>query len=181
MTETEKRAFHTEVYAFRAVFLDVQEEKSPVDPKGDWFDREAVMRLTRVKYNKRELVRRERAAARDLEMRREGLDIVDAWAKDKGFDSIDAYCDANHVAWVDVYTEIVQQICSKTLTKDGDFMPRRIGRWRLLADCIGGGGKGSRPPRAIPSAAASLGVTAREYSADEMRAAREELGLGLGK
>ncbi len=32
--------------------------------------------------------------------------------------------------------------------------------------------------RGFKSLAASLGVTAREYSADEMRAAREELGLG---
>jgi hypothetical protein len=150
MTEAEKLAFHTEVYAFRAVYLEIQEETSPCDPKGQWFNRDLVMQLTRTKYSKRERVKREKAAARDIEMQREGRDIVNKWAQREGFDDIDAYCDAMHVPWVDAYTEIVQQICASTPHESGRFFPRRLGRWRLLADCIGGGGTGMRPERAVP-------------------------------
>lgn len=149
MTEAEKLVFHTEVYAFRAVFLDIQEEVSPCDPNGKWFNRALVLQLAKAKYSKRERIGVDKAAARDVKLQREGRDIVNKWAKANGFDDIDTYCAANHLPWVDVYTEIVQQICATTAHESGHLFPRRLGRWRLLADCIGGGGTGIRPPQTI--------------------------------
>ncbi len=131
MTEAEKLVFHTEVYAFRAVYLDIQEEISPCDPKGEWFRRDLVLQLARAKYSKRERAKREKESARSRELQLEGRDIVNKWAQREGFDDIDAYCDAMRVPWVDVYTEIVQQICATTLHESGRFFPRRCRRcWR---------------------------------------------------
>jgi CMP-2-keto-3-deoxyoctulosonic acid synthetase len=42
MTVDERWAWHTDVYAFRRVFLDAYEETSPCDIEGRWFNREAV-------------------------------------------------------------------------------------------------------------------------------------------
>lgn len=44
MTDEEKWAFHTDVYAFRAVYLGRYEETSPCDESGRWFDRDLVDR-----------------------------------------------------------------------------------------------------------------------------------------
>lgn len=38
MSEAEKRAWHTDVYAFRRVCLGIFEQTSPPDPTGKWYD-----------------------------------------------------------------------------------------------------------------------------------------------
>ncbi len=38
MTEAEKQAWHTDVYAFRRVVLGIYEATSPCDTKGRWYD-----------------------------------------------------------------------------------------------------------------------------------------------
>ena len=38
MTDDEKRAWHTDVYAFRRVCLGIFEQTSPCDTKGKWYD-----------------------------------------------------------------------------------------------------------------------------------------------
>jgi hypothetical protein len=90
---------------------------------------------------KQDKAKRSRRAAKNAELQREGRAIVNKWAQDKGFLDLDDYCERTNQPWVDVYTEIVQEICATTRHESGLLFPPRIGRWRSLADAIGGGGK----------------------------------------
>ncbi len=101
---------------------------------------------------------------------REGRDIVNRWAQERGYADLDAYCAATGQHWTAAYAEVIQGICGASP------YPAQIGSFRLLASAIGGGGRPA-PPREPAHTASALGVTAREFSAEELAAGRRALGL----
>ena len=186
MTESEKQAFHTEVYAFRKIHLGIQEETSPCDPNGEWFNSGAVERLTRAKYTKREQVKRDRRTTKDAELQREGRAIVNKWAQDKGFLDLDDYCrahktpDGKALPWVDVYTAIMQEICANTPHESGILFPPRIGSWRSFAHALGGPTQDDDPQKAAIRARSireAAGIPDFNPSPEEMAASRKRLGI----
>lgn len=88
LTEADRWAWHTEVYAFRRITLGVPdaERVSPVDPQGKWFDeflvREATARM------RDEQQRQERARLKALrgseawQANQERYRLADAWRRD---------------------------------------------------------------------------------------------------
>jgi hypothetical protein len=75
MTIAEKWRWHTDVYAFRRVYLGITATTSPVDPNGNWHDPALVEPAER----------RKRA---ELEQRKEpGPGDRDAWARSLGWSS----------------------------------------------------------------------------------------------
>ena len=141
LTKPERWVWHSEVYAWRHITLDapISAGSSPLDPNGEWFNPKMIEGAVDKLLEKRHRVKRERAAVRDVEEQRKGRDIVNKWAQARGFLDLDDYCERTDIPWVDAYTEIIEEICATTPHKDGILFPPRIGNFRSLADCIGGG------------------------------------------
>lgn len=151
MTTPERWAFHTEIYAFRAVYLGIVEPTSPCDPGGKWYDARAVEAATLRMREKRERPAKLRREAKDREMALAGREAVNRWAQRFGCATIDDYAEGKGVHWSDAYVEMSSQI-------------------RVV----------HRMPMGQHSAAA-LGVTAREFSPspEQLRAGRLALGLEM--
>jgi hypothetical protein len=108
MTDNERQAWHTDVYAFRRVVLGSNDKISPCDPDGKWYHVDLV----------EEEVRRRRPRHEDIEMQREGRAIVTAWAKKRDFETIDNYAEANGIPFVngtpsDAYRMIAAEILAE--------------------------------------------------------------------
>ncbi len=105
MTEGEKLAWHTDVYAFRQVVLGVSpdEHTSPCDTKGRWYRADLVEAEV--------LRRRPRRDYRQMEL--EGREISERWAREQGFESMEAYVDARGITWAQACTIVSTDILSK--------------------------------------------------------------------
>lgn len=75
---------------------------------------------------------REDRERRSVDMQREGRDIVNRWAQAKGYADLDVYCEAMGQPWVDVYREIVMEICAASPWQ------HVVGSWRSLGHLLGG-------------------------------------------
>lgn len=142
MDEHERWLWHSEVYAFRRVVLGVHEDvvANPCDPGGRWIDEGLIGAAIKRLQGKRDAIDRRSEEAMILRRRegqRVGRDIVNKWARAKGYADLDAYCAATDQPWVDAYTQIVQEISLAAPN------PQRIGRFRSLANLIGGDGRKS--------------------------------------
>lgn len=94
--------------------------------------------------------RAERTTARDREMQLAGREVVTKWAQDRGFPTIDAYAEHHGMHWSDAYRQVIS----------GILVGSPIARAFKAGDL-----------------AEMLGVSAREYTPEEMRAGRIALGL----
>lgn len=139
MTEAERWAWHTDVYAFRRVYLGIYDTISPCDDDGRWFD---VGLVNAAEIRKRE--KQKEAPTTKFKDR-------EAFARAAGFSS-----------WLEREDAIARQ---KEREQRGlawqaeNAAAMRAGALRQVG------------------AAARLGVTAREWTPDEMDRARAELGL----
>lgn len=141
--------YHAYDYGWRRVFLNQRNEVSPIDEDGQWFNGLMVDRTEQVFQNRKDAGRKAIAAARDADMIREGRDILNRWAQAQGHADIDAYADAKGIHWSDAYAEYARSLAT------------------------------SAPPPVwgFQSPAAALGVTAREWSPDEMAEGRKQIGM----
>lgn len=152
MSLAEKWQWHAEYYAFRRVFLGIDDDVvvSPADEKGVWYDERLVAEATR---RLREKERRRRLArdAAGEEMRREGVAMLNKWARSIGFADFTAAEEAGHK-----HNDAIQWVIAKAAEEARVKNPPT---WR--------------------GTAADLGVTAREFkpSPEQMAAARKELGI----
>lgn len=124
-TRDELWYYHSYDYGWRRVFLNQPAETSPIDEDGTWFnslmvDRAEVMFLAR-KNGARDAI----ARARDEELRREGLGLINEWAQAQGYADIDAYAGGKGIDWIDAYKigtqAIVAQKVAEVAAKRGVF------------------------------------------------------------
>ncbi len=141
--------WHAEVYAFRRVVLGISRDvqTSPCDEAGQWFNAERVDAAER-----RLLDQRQSRRLHDEQMVREGRAAANAWAQARGYLDIDEYVFVERIDW----SEALRRVCHSILASKS--MPGE--------------------PDATFDAAA-LGVKAREFnpSAEQLKAARQELGI----
>ncbi len=105
MTEGERWAWHSDVYAFRRVVLGTSpdEKTSPPDPEGKYFDEGLVRAAAQRLVDKRSRGRRARERVRHNDLQREGRGIVNAWARSQGFADLDAYAAAKRIDIIEAY------------------------------------------------------------------------------
>jgi hypothetical protein len=87
------------------------------------------------------------------ELRREGRDQINRWARAKGSPDVDAYAAARGIHWSLVYREHIAETLNRSTIV----------------------GKAPRP--AIGDVARGLGVTATEFTPEQMTASRQQLGI----
>lgn len=151
MNTAELWQWHAEVYAFRRVVLGVSRdvETSPCDESGVWFNAERVDDAERRLLAKREPPQRRQ---QDEQKIREGRAAANAWAQARGYADIEEYVIAERIDWSEACVRVAQSILA------GASMPNE--------------------PHAKFDAAA-LDVKAREFNPtpEQMKAARQELGI----
>jgi hypothetical protein len=154
LTIPEKWNWHAEVYAFRRVVLNVDrdERTSPCDTDGKWFNQTLVDEAER---RLREKHKSHAAARRKAEGAREGRAFMENWAQTRGYESFEHYRDSERIDYVEACVRVIRSLPGPNI------MPRAAG------------GKVSDPH----AVAAALGVKAREYTKEELRAGRIALGL----
>lgn len=155
LAEHERWDWHGDVYGFRRVVLGAAEDAriSPCDPDGKWFD--AGRAKLAEEYYRSKLKggaeRRQRADNTEFEAR----NVENEWAQERGYNDFEHYKQVERMDHVDACVRLVHSLPG----------PKSIPR--------AAGGKLDDPH----IVAAALGVRAREYTPDELRAGRIALGL----
>jgi hypothetical protein len=149
--------WHADVYAFRRVFLGVSrdERTSPCDTDGKWFHEQMVddaERKLRINLTANIQARKEAQTKANAIRARE---LLTKWVKQQGYDDIDTYCFVERVDYTEMCVRYVRSLPG----------PRAV--WDLPSGKV-------KDPHEL---ARSLGVKAREYTKEELRAGRIALGL----
>lgn len=150
LTTAERWQWHAEVYAFRRVVLGASNDEytSPCDPDGKWFDNTLVTEAER-------LLRKKHKPRKSQDDVWEARDVENKWAQDRGYNDFENYKASERLDHAEACRRLILSMPGpKTI-------PRAAGG--KLAD-----------PHAV---AAALGIKAREYTSDELRAGRIALGL----
>lgn len=106
MSEAERWAWQTDVYAFRRVVLGISDDErtSPTDPQGKYFDEELVRAAVEKRRKGRDI------GARRAEQTREGRAIINKWVQAKGYPDVDAYAAAIGVDWSEIYVRWAREV-----------------------------------------------------------------------
>ena len=166
LTVPERWTWHAEIYAFRRVAQGVppEEQTSPCDPSGVWFDAGLVDAAERRMRDKRDADSRERRARRLAHSQpinpADALPVMDQWAREHGYADLADYQERERLDYVDARANIARSFIAAAVVKSKE----------AFAD-----------PAATDRAAAlaALGVKAREYkpTAEQLRAGRIALGI----
>ena len=162
MTEREKWQWHTDVYAWRRVRLGAarEEQTSPPDPKGVWFNADMVDAAERMLQQKVEGQAAARTKQRDDAMLAEAGQVKNTWARQHGYADFEDYRARHGLDDVDATCNIARSLIAAAVIKGKEAFAEL----------------GDRDPNALLKA---LGVSAKEriYTPDELRRARIALGI----
>jgi hypothetical protein len=156
MSTAERWQWHADVYAFRRVVLGIapEEHTSPCDVEGKWFDEVLVSEAERRLRNRRAV--KYSANRRDDSDVWEARGVENKWAQDRGYNDFEHYKLVERIDHVDACVRVANSFVAAMQKMPGSDD-------RKLND-----------PHAV---AATLGVKAREYTPEELRAGRIALGL----
>lgn len=152
LTTAERWQWHAEVYAFRIISLgeDRTERRTPCDEEGKWYDERLIGEAERRLRNMRAI--KSAKHARDDSSAFEALDVENEWARQRGFVDFENYKTVERIDHIEACCRVIRSFIAA--------MPQMPGRE-------------TKPHKA----AAALGVKAREYTKEELRAGRVALGL----
>lgn len=189
MSEAEKWDWHAEVYAFRRIVLGIADDtrSSPCDPDGVWFDEPRVTMAAAKLRRKLQGGAERRRQTEDRTDAPEGRAAVNAWLRRAGFADLESWVAATGRHWTDAYVMCVGEIIARAPNlpdRDRNARGREV---RVAAKEMGVTATEIPPhhlldeddPRVLGRLhqMGMLNRRNREYTPEEMAAARRELGL----
>jgi len=122
LTDAEKWQWHADVYAFRRIVLEADEQTSPCDPDGEWFNEELIRAAAARLQLRRDRGRMERKRVLDEQTHREGRALCDAWARKRGYADF-ATAEKAGVKWSEVAASFgsIKTIPGERYTKAADL------------------------------------------------------------